>query len=944
MGVKDEDRRGGPETSRADSETLGRFELLELLGEGAMGRVYRARDPQLDREVAIKLLHPTAHRGARLRLIREAQALASLSHPNILPIYDIGPVPDQPGAVYLAMQRVVGRDLQQWLRARPRSRGEILDRFIAAGHGLLAAHEAGLVHRDFKPANVMVDDEGRTLVMDFGLVRRVGEEPSTTTRLVEAELAQVVDELTKTGAIVGTPAYMAPEQYAGGTLDARTDQFAFCIALWEALYGERPFPEKNMAGMVHAKSRGRYATPKGRRLPRQLHAALLRGLSPDPALRFPSLDPLLDLLRDIPRKERRRLTFVLAGGGTVALALVGTLVVRGPPTDDPCDDEDDAIAATWNDDTRARIGAAFEGTGLGYAPDVWTRLEPRLDDYARGWSAMRADVCAEPTRSGRPLLDERLLCLDGRREHLQALVETLAHANDAVVEGALEAIEDLPTLEPCADASRLSVSTSAPDDPALQRRMFALRSRLSRAAILGKTGQRPDALAMAMAVAEESEDDALASIRAAAAHQLGELYLEEADYPAAQQWMTEAYFLAEARDDAERAGLAALRLSRLSSELSASPEDGLRWYRHAEAVLAPLDDARLSAQLQSQRGFLWGREFQTTKALDAYLEALALQRRVLPPDDLQLAQMLQRVSHAQFAAGAVDDAMASNRECLEIETAALGPRHPRLAHTHNMMGIIHTHFERYDQARQSIELAISIFEDAHGPDHLRLASLLNSLSHAHFAVGRYDQAIALQLRALTIRERVLDPLQPVLAGNLEILGNFHIAAGRQEQALAYHRRALSITQQNANSRPRIIAHHMSSVGEVLTQLGRFEEASPVLEEATRLLRSRTDPVPDVGLETEVAYMHGIARLGLRDTAGARSHFDRVLAAEESNGFITALRISARFQRLRVRELEGEEPASLLPEARRLRARLDEMTRGQHAVLAEIDQWIATATP
>ncbi|MCP3137017.1 protein kinase [Pyxidicoccus sp. QH1ED-7-1] len=257
--------------------------------------VYAAEDPRLGRRVALKLLRQVrkgAEAEARARLLREAQAMARLSHPNVMPIFELGTAD---GRDYLAMELVRGATLSGWLRARERPWREVLDLFLAAGAGLAAAHRTGLVHRDFKPANVLVGEDGRARVTDFGLA--MWEHPERATRALPE--GTEAPGLTRAGAVPGTPAYMSPEQRAGQPVDARSDQYSFCVALHEALHGERP-------ALPEAAGLSRERTPRGgKRLPAHLEAALARGLAPAPEDRFPSMEALLaELSRPAPSRAR----------------------------------------------------------------------------------------------------------------------------------------------------------------------------------------------------------------------------------------------------------------------------------------------------------------------------------------------------------------------------------------------------------------------------------------------------------------------------------------------------------------------------------------------------------------------------------------------------------------------------------------------------------------
>ncbi|KIG14629.1 High-affnity carbon uptake protein Hat/HatR [Enhygromyxa salina] len=298
---------------------LQRYTVLRELGAGGMGMVYLAYDDQLDRRVAIKLLRSrSTNPEAQTRLQREAQAMARLSHPNVVTVYEVGSVDDE---LFVAMEYVKGHNLRDYLGQTSRTWAEILAVFMPAGEGLAAAHAAGLVHRDFKPDNVLVGDDGRVRVADFGLAYGMRELPkpdpdanpnANPDANPNADLAGVVDPLrtplTKTGALLGTPAYMAPEQFEGKVSDARTDQFSFCVALWEGLYGRRPFAGANLARLAEAVSTGNIDAPghDTAKVPPWLRAVVERGLAPDPDARWPSMPALLSALALDPIAQRRR--------------------------------------------------------------------------------------------------------------------------------------------------------------------------------------------------------------------------------------------------------------------------------------------------------------------------------------------------------------------------------------------------------------------------------------------------------------------------------------------------------------------------------------------------------------------------------------------------------------------------------------------------------------
>ena len=289
---------------------LGRYVVVRHLGSGGMGSVHVAYDEELHRRVAIKLLHRTGDDDhARARMLREAQALARLSHPNVVQVHDIG---ELGGRIFMAMEYVEGVTLRAWRDQQRPDLAAITAAYLQAGRGLAAAHAAGLAHRDFKADNAVLGADGRVRVLDFGLARADLGAPDLP--VPEDMSSPFTAALTHVGAIVGTPAYMSPEQFRGRTADARSDQFSFCAALFEALYGQRPFAGDSVDELDRAVASGRVRDPPpGVELPPRLHQALLRGLALDPAERWPSMEPLLaelavDLQSDptgSPRLRRR---------------------------------------------------------------------------------------------------------------------------------------------------------------------------------------------------------------------------------------------------------------------------------------------------------------------------------------------------------------------------------------------------------------------------------------------------------------------------------------------------------------------------------------------------------------------------------------------------------------------------------------------------------------
>jgi tetratricopeptide (TPR) repeat protein/predicted Ser/Thr protein kinase len=340
IGETRDDRQDRVTGLPADIRKIGRHSILNKIGEGGMGVVYAAYDEQLDRRIAIKVL-TTEQPGsrARTRIMREAQAMAKLSHPNVVQVYETGEIQ---GHIYLAMEFVKGGTLGDWIDAAPRTLLERLEIVMQAGEGLQAAHEAGLIHRDFKPDNVMVGEGNRVKVLDFGLARSHEDAEENLSNTMEQALPErsgnvLSDELTQFGAIMGTPMYMSPEQHYGLPTDVASDQFNFCVVLYEALYGERPFAGENRVALAYATRQGQIRpAPPESKVPPKWREIILRGLKTEPQERWPSMRALLDELRREAFPPDRRLLYILGGVAGVAVMVAGVLaavLVFGGPTE-----------------------------------------------------------------------------------------------------------------------------------------------------------------------------------------------------------------------------------------------------------------------------------------------------------------------------------------------------------------------------------------------------------------------------------------------------------------------------------------------------------------------------------------------------------------------------------------------------------------------------------
>ncbi|HEY8376510.1 MAG TPA: serine/threonine-protein kinase, partial [Nannocystis sp.] len=527
---------------------IDRYVVLDRLGAGGMGVVFAAIDPELDRKVALKLLHPElagsiAGGDARTRLLREAQALAKLSHPNVVTIFDVGTHGDQ---IWIAMEFVAGRTLRAWLAERRPDWRELLAVMQAAGRGLAAAHAVGLVHRDIKPDNIMIGDDGRVRVMDFGLARRrdAGAPELLAHREVSRPMLSI--EVTHAGTMLGTPAYMAPEQFRGESVGPPADVFAFCVMMWEALHGARPFAGGTLAELREAVESQRITRPTRDRVPRRLTAVLLRGLARTPDQRWPNMDALLAALARGQAQTRRRRQFLLAGGlaGAVGLGWGGFEFAHQRALL-ACERAGEVIRDDWSEARRAVIERALLATGSPAAATVIDKTTPWLDRWAESWQSARTRICL--AHDVDRTLDDELHgragdCLDELRGNFVALLDTLAEPDEKTLIRATPAASSLPPVAACTDPATLRarppVSREQRDEVA------AIRARLARASSLLHAGKFAAGLDIAKAaIADAAPWPALV---AAAEYRAGALDIELGDFPAAEQSFLRA--LAAARD------------------------------------------------------------------------------------------------------------------------------------------------------------------------------------------------------------------------------------------------------------------------------------------------------------------------------------------------------------------------------------------------------------
>ncbi|MBF5044840.1 tetratricopeptide repeat protein [Aggregicoccus sp. 17bor-14] len=831
---------------------VGRYLVVERLGFGGMGEVYAAFDPQLNRKVALKLLLPHAD-GAdgRARLLREAQAMAQLSHPNVLPVHDVG---EAQGRIFVAMELVErGATLGRWLRVRERRWPEVLRVLVAAGRGLAAAHAAGLVHRDFKPDNVLVRDDGRVFVTDFGLARAGESAPALPAALLDAALpseepfdgsfgSEAEDllhaSLTLDGRLVGTPGFMAPEQYEAGPVDARADQFAFCATLYTALYGQRPFRGASPRALLRAAAAGRVTPPpRERRVPGWLERAVLRGLSPLPDERFADMDALLAVLEDNPTARHRR----IAVGAALALLLVGGVVAAlyaASRRQLACREEAQDFGQVWSAARQAEVQRALLATRAPFARDAWTGVHAALERYRERWAEQREEVCLATrvrAQSTERALALRTACLERRRDEVRALGDVLMHADAQVVERSVSAALALSPPEDCATAEGASAGVWAPTSEEESRRHEDARGKLLQGKALIESGKFREALAPVDAARAEAVQLGDEALQAEALLRLGEAQQGLGEAARAERSDKQAAWsaLSAGRTELQVAAFTALTLLTGSdTERTAEAHD---WFEFGRALIPRLPpDGAVAARLHSAHATAFTTEGNFVEAEAQARRALALARGAPAPSPELEAFILQRLSNALARQGKYEDSLATNAQALALLERTLGPEHPRVGIILLNMAPTLGEVGRLEESLADAQRGYAILVRALPPTHPHVAMGLNNLGSALRRLHRYDEALDTYRRALRQVEAALGPEHPDTATPSTNMGRTLLAMHRPAEARPHLERALALYARAHKADHPLAADALTALGEAHLQQGHPEQALPLLERAARI--------------------------------------------------------------------------------------------------------------
>jgi eukaryotic-like serine/threonine-protein kinase len=871
--------------SLLDFSINDRYAIETMLGRGGMGTVYLAHDRTLDRQVALKL-HRARSGGERLH--REAMAMAKLAHPNVVTVFEVATVDDR---LYVAMEYVRGTTLREWLASGTRTWRQIIAMLLETGAGLAAAHAAGLIHRDFKPENVLVGDDNRPRVGDFGLARAdstpsgerrppSSDDDSNAGRSIAG--TPLATPMTETGALLGTPAYMAPEQLAGDSVDARCDQFAFCVAAWECLYGRRPFVGRTLVELQQAIEAHELPRPSRSDVPARVRRVLARGLSLAPADRYPDMPALLAALRtaSAPR-TRKRLAWALAGAALVGGAGIAAASVVGDRRHEAACAADVAeMHGVFDPLTRVQARVAFMATGTPGAGAAFTRTEKVLLRYADALGRQASTVCrglVEPPA----VTAARRACLAERKQALAGFVALLRAPDRTFVNRATNAAWGMFDASPCNDPQTLlaRAATASRTPPEVAAQLRELKA-------LDDLGRYDEGITLAepLIAAARARGDKHAELSALLA--LGHLYAGVENVEQTLATFDQAITLAETlgRDLDAAAGHAALanhhgvvtndyaaahrsiglaraKLERLGSENPAVRGELLMIEAQVYADENRLGDAERSMRAAAETiesaygpehpklGAAFGTLSQILRYQRKVDESLAAAERALATLSAAYGSDHPYVAGAEMTVGQNLADLGRNAEAREryrradaIFARVFGDVHPYRAAIAANIGSVHLHEKEFAAAEASFRRALAIIVQLKGDGHMDALAARGDIARAMAMDGRVAEALAEQEQIVAGYQALGRDGEPRLVGGLLDLVHYQLDTGKPELAMATAERALGLaTKRGEDANPGEIAEAKFLLSRALWTSGRDRGRARALAAEARTAAASLNP-------------------------------------------------------------------------------------------------------
>jgi tetratricopeptide (TPR) repeat protein len=802
---------------------VSRYVIVDVLGDGGMGVVYGAFDPELDRKIAIKLLQTHSSGSSsgekeKAWIQREAQALARLSHPNVVAVHDVGTLPG--GRVFVAMELVEGDTLRAWLKERERSWREVVAVMLAAGTGLAAAHRAGLIHRDFKPDNVIVGKDGRARVMDFGLARlRADDElgaPARRKSDLKLEARSPLSErLTMVGVVVGTPAYMAPEIYEGQVADARTDQFAFGVTLYEALYRTRPYDKTDRTSAPVAKA------PPDIGVPARIQRVVMRAIAIDREQRFASMDELLAELSIDPARGRKR---ALAAAGVALLAAGvggGVYMMKAKPTE-LCVGAERRLAGVWDATTKAAVKTAYLATKQPFAAQAYAGLEKALDHYAAEWTTTLTESC-EATRvrgeQSETVQALRQACLDQDLEVLRELVHLEASADTGLVQKGDKAAFELDPIAHCSNIAALTNPGRPPD--AIVARVVELSKQVAAAKADVIAGKYMPALMSAKAAVDGARQVGWDPLLAEALATNAGALLATGNHTDAAPLLEEAIKAAVRGKRDDLAAGAAMANAMVAAE-AGNAEKARMWLDigEASALRAGVERA-LEVKRNDIEGMVYGLNGDLNAAVAAHEKALAASELAFGRNGAGTWEAEQLLGTTYTKVGAFGKAAPHFVHALALREDSVGPDHPDVALVLSNLGVCYRHLHD-PRARATFERALAIRERIYGPKSPMIVATLDNFAEYLQQEKDYPAALAMFDRGRQIAKIVPGTAHAIYHTLANDYAEALVAAGRLADAHHAFDELIALEQKSQSS---MLAETLTSRAELALVEKKWPDAA-----------------------------------------------------------------------------------------------------------------------
>ncbi len=804
--------------------SIGRYQLQRRIGRGGMGVVYAATDPQLGRTVALKVLRPRSAGGptkdGEARLLREARALARLSHPNVVSVYAVEQIE---GVVCIAMEFVQGSTLQQWLSDSPRTVPEVVSAFIEAGRGLAAAHRSGLVHRDFKPPNVMVGaseggpGRGRVRVLDFGLARADQDLEDTISTEASLERADGPDDLptTETGMVMGTRGYMAPELRTEPA-SAKSDQYAFFISLYDALGSERDHSSPSIdLGSV----------------PRRFRAVLRRGLERAPGDRWASMDAAVTALERASRTSRKALALV-AGAG---LALVASVAVAAGGDDtNACAGLGQRVQATWGANRASSVDEALADTA-DYVQQAWEHAKPQLDATVAALAEAASESC-DSAWDGETLQSsddaQRLVCLETQLLELDALLRQVEDDPATAGPSLPKAVAAFAPVDACAD------SEAAPLPAESQRvveAMASVRGQLQ----AGRFRAAAESMGPVIRQAHVQPDSHL---RAKALFLGAQVARAAGDLEQTEQRLQGALQESAAGGHDELAASIWTTSIEVALQEFGRIDEARRMLSPARAALARAGDgALLTADLTAAEGMVAERSGQPDRAVALYRQALEIYESEVDPSHPKVSDLLHRLARALRGAGTPEKSVPYIERALKLSRESLGPGHPDVAAHLIGLGSAAGFAGDHEAALEAFDDAVEILTTALGPEHPRVAVALHDRGNALAALRRFDEAYEDLRRASDLDRVTLGQDNPGRTQSLYGLAMVQRHRGELDDAQRLMEEALRVQERAWGTEHPDLAYVVGGLADIAAARQDYGAAIPHFQRARTLLEPALGP-------------------------------------------------------------------------------------------------------